>query len=124
VDIFLTTHQYGYTLTGNHAVAWMWYLAVMILGAGMLRDSISTPRVIGASLMASVSFFVVSNFAVWAAWGMYPIRLRGLGICSVAALPLFRNSIVSELAFCLLIFGLSRYGKAFMPVRRMQGACS
>jgi hypothetical protein len=55
---------------------------------------------------------------------MYPKTLDGLRICYVAALPFFRNSIVSELAFSLLIFGLSRCSEAFMPVKRMQGACS
>ncbi len=124
VDIFLTTHRYGFAVTGDQAAAWMWYLAVMILGAGMLRDSISTPRVIGASLMASVSFFLASNFTVWAAWGMYPKTWSGLGACYVAALPFFRNSIVSELAFSVLIFGIARHSQTFNAVRRMQGACS
>jgi hypothetical protein len=123
VDIFLTTHQYGYKLTSDHAVTWIWYLAVMMLGSGMLRHSISTPRVLSSSLLASVSFFLVSNFTVWASWAMYPMTLGGLGTCYVAALPFFRNSVVSELAFSLLIFGLSRYSEAFMPARRMQSAC-
>jgi hypothetical protein len=124
VDIFLTIHQYGYQLTSGHAVTWMWYLAVLILGAGMLRNSISTPRVIGASLLASVSFFLVSNFTVWAEWGMYPKTFSGLGICYAAALPFFRNSLVSETTFSLLIFGISRYSEAFMPARCMQDARS
>ena len=124
VDIFLTIHQYGYQLTSGHAVTWMWYLAVLILGAGMLRNSISTPRVIGASLLASVSFFLASNFTVWAVWGMYQKTWSVLGACYVAALPFFRNSIVAETVCSLLIFAVVRYRARLMPATHMQGACS
>jgi hypothetical protein len=124
VDSFLTTHRYGYALTGDHAITWTWYLVVMILGAAMLGTTVSIPRILGVSLLASVSFFVVSNLAVWAAWGMYAKTLGGMEACYIAALPFFRNSIVTELVFSLLILGLSRYCAAFSPARRMQGTCS
>jgi hypothetical protein len=124
VDILLTTHQYGYALTADHAVTWIWYLAALALGAGMLGKSISMGRVLGSSLLASVSFFVASNFTVWAVWGMYPKTLGGLGTCYIAALPFFRNSIVSETVFSLLIFAAAVYSQAFLPARRAQNVCS
>jgi hypothetical protein len=124
VDIFLTTHRYGYLLTGDHAVTWMGYLAAAFLGAAMLRNSQSTPRVLGASLLISVSFFLASNFAVWVEWGMYAKTLNGLGTCYIAALPFFRNSLLSETTFGLLIFSLGKYSAAYVPVRRMQNARS
>jgi hypothetical protein len=124
VDIFLTTHRYAYLLTADHAVTWMWYLAAAFLGATMLRTSQSTGRVIGASLLVSVSFFLASNFAVWAGWGMYAKTLSGLGTCYIAALPFFRNSLLSETTFSLLIFALGRYSAALVPARRMQDARS
>jgi hypothetical protein len=46
VDIFLTTHQYGYVLTAGHAVTWMWYLGAVILGAAVLGNSVSFGRVL------------------------------------------------------------------------------
>ena len=124
VDIFLTTHRYSYALTWDQTLTWAWYLVAMFLGAAMLGSSISAPRVIGASLGASVSFFLASNFAVWASWRMYPMTLSGLGSCYVAALPFFRNSVVTELATSLLIFMVWEHRKALFPARSMQGACS
>jgi hypothetical protein len=124
VDIFLTTHRYGFPLTGGHAVTWIWYLAALFLGAMMLGNSISFRRVVGASLLASVSFFLASNFMVWAEWGMYPKTVSGLGTCYVAALPFFRNGVVSETVFSLLIFAVAAYGEAFMPDLRERRACS
>ena len=124
IDIFLTTHRYGYALTGGHAVTWIWYLGAMFLGAAMLGNSISPRRVLGSSLIASISFFVVSNFTVWAEWGMYQKTLSGLGACYIAALPFFRNSIVSEAIFSVLIFTLAYVSENYMPAPRMRSTCS
>ncbi len=90
----------------------------------VLETTVSIPRVMGASLLAFVLFFLVSNFVVWTAWGMYPKTWRGLGTCYIAALPFFRNCIVFELVFSLLIFAVARYGKAIMPAICAQRACS
>ncbi|HEV2485697.1 MAG TPA: DUF6580 family putative transport protein [Terracidiphilus sp.] len=124
VDIFLTTHQYGFVLTSGHAVTWLWYLGAMALGGAVLGNSISTRRVLGTSLLASVSFFVASNFTVWAEWGMYPKTLSGLAACYVAALPFFRNSIVSETVCSLAIFAVVRYRETLALVRRIQEVCA
>ena len=123
VDIFLTTHQYGFALTSGHAITWIWYLGAMFLGGAILRNSISTGRVLGASLLASGSFFVASNFTVWAEWGMYAKTWGGLGACYIAALPFFRNSIVSETVCSLLIFAFFRYRESLV-LRRVQTVCS
>jgi hypothetical protein len=120
VDIFLTTHQYGFVLTAGHAVTWIWYLGAVMLGAAVLGNSISFGRVLGSSLLASVSFFVVSNFTVWAEWGMYPKTLSGLGVCYVAALPFFRNSFVAETACSLVIFMLARYSEQLLTASRIE----
>ena len=114
VDIFLTIHKYGYPLTIGAAVTWIWYGVVLMLGAGLLRNSRTMRRVAGTSMLASISFFLTSNFTVWAEWSMYPKTLGGLGSCYIAALPFFRNSLGSELVCSLLIFGLSSYATLFV----------
>lgn len=125
VDIYLTTQRYGYPLTSGHGVTWLCYLAVLFMGAEILKNSLSTSRAIGTSLLASVGFFVVSNFTVWAEWGMYPKTFAGLQACYFAALPFFRNSAISESVCSLLLFGLSGYATKLMPAaRRMQSVCS
>jgi hypothetical protein len=109
VDIFLTRVQYGYPLTADHAVTWLWYGATILVGLAMLRRPISISRGLTASLLASLSFFFASNFAVWAAWGMYPKTWSGLADCYIAALPFFRNSVVSEAIGSAILFGIARY---------------
>jgi hypothetical protein len=62
--------------------------------------------VIGAALASSVSFFLVSNFVVWAAWnGMYPKTLAGLLTCYTAGIPFFRGTVESDLFFSIAMFG-------------------
>jgi hypothetical protein len=115
LDIFVTTHHYNYALTPDHVITWMWYLGAVNLGALTLGNAVTMRRVLGSSLSASISFFVVSNFAFWVNWTMYPKTLGGLATCYIAALPFFRNSIFAEVAGSLLIYAAVRSSEALMP---------
>jgi len=86
-------------------ITWAWYAGVVLLG-GMLARKASAVRVAGASLAGSVSFFLLSNFAVWAVWNMYPKTAGGLAMCYAAGLPFFRNAVVSDLFFAAVFFGI------------------
>lgn len=124
VDVFMTTQRYGYPITADALMTWAWYLIAVLLGDGLLRNSRSWRRVAGCSLLASVSFFLASNFAVWAVWQMYPKTLAGLETCYTAALPFFRNSVTSELCFSLLLFGLLNQARSLAPIEIAQKAHS
>jgi hypothetical protein len=104
-DIVLTRLVYAYPVSADHLVTWAWYIAVILLG-GKLKEKAGSLRVGGAALAASVSFFLLSNFAVWVVWEMYPKTLAGLAACYVAALPFFRHSLAGDLFFTVVFFGL------------------
>ena len=104
-DVWLTTQVYGYPLRADQIVTWAWYLAIVLLGS-LLQGRANVLRIAGASLAASVSFFLVSNFVVWLAWEMYPRTLHGLVACYTAALPFFRNTAVSDLLFTAAFFAI------------------
>ena len=104
-DVYLTRVTYGYPLTADHFVTWAWYAAMLLLGSVLIKGF--SPLRIGAStLIGSVSFFVVSNFAVWMVWQMYPKTFGGLTTCYVAGLPFFRNAIISDMLFTAAFFGI------------------
>ena len=74
-----------------------------------MRTSMSfiTALSLAASALAgSLSFFVVSNLAVWASWNMYPKTLSGLMTCYAAALPFFRRGLKGDILFTAAVFGL------------------
>ena len=62
----------------------------------------------GAAVIGSVQFFLLTNFAVWVnpAQTLYPHSFAGLATCFVAAIPFFRNTLLSDLAFSAVLFGL------------------
>lgn len=104
-DVVLTKLVYAYPLSADHLVTWLWYAAILLLG-GTLKENSGALRVGGAALAASVSFFLLSNFAVWAVWAMYPKTLAGLAACYLAGLPFFRHSLAGDLFFTVAFFGL------------------
>jgi len=104
-DVVLTRFIYAYSLSWDQLVTWAWYAAILWLGTN-LREKAGFWRVVGAALTTSVSFFVISNFAVWAAWPqMYPQTFSGLMISYAAGLPFFRATAESDLFFSLTMFG-------------------
>jgi hypothetical protein len=104
-DVILTKFVYSYVFSWDHLVTWAWYAAILWLGY-QLRDNSNWVRIAGASLASSISFFVVSNFAVWACWDMYPKTLAGLMTCYAAGLPFFRRGIAGDLLFTAVMFGV------------------
>lgn len=69
-----------------------------------LRNRRSAGRVATASLACSTTFFLLSNFGVWAS-GMYSASLTGLVACYAAALPFFQYTLAGDLFYTGLTFG-------------------
>jgi hypothetical protein len=103
-DVVLTTLFYRYPFSWDHFVTWAWYAGMLWLGSTIKRDS-GVLRILGSALAGSVSFFVLSNFAVWAAWDMYPRTFAGLMTCYDVGLPFFRRGVAGDLLFTAVMFG-------------------
>jgi len=56
-------------------------------------------------LVNSLTFFVVTNFAVWALSPIYAANAASLLKCYIAALPFLRNMAAGDLFWGLLLFG-------------------
>ena len=107
-DWYLTRFVYGYEFHLNaYLLTWAWYALTGALGYLLLRGRPGWARVAGAGVLASTAFFVVSNYAVWAAPGSwYPHTVAGLEACYIAALPFYRNDLLSTLLVSGAVFGL------------------
>jgi hypothetical protein len=104
-DVVLTKVVYGYPFSADHYVTWAWYALALGIGT-LLSKNDGLLRVAGASLGSSISFFLISNAAVWAVWNMYPKTLGGLAMSYVAGLPFFRNTVVSDMIFAVAFFSI------------------
>lgn len=106
-DYYLTTQVFGYAFRPSaYLVTWFWYAAVLLFGHQILSGKASALRVAGAVLASSTSFFILSNFAVWAGSNMYPHTAAGLLACYVAAIPFYANDLMSTAVTAGALFGL------------------
>lgn len=87
-------------IIGFHANMWAVYLSFALIAVlGMrLKNKISVARVLGSSLLGSLVFFLLTNFAVWLGSVVYPQNISGLVACYLAALPFYESSFFGNLA--------------------------
>ncbi|HMF92445.1 MAG TPA: DUF6580 family putative transport protein [Candidatus Angelobacter sp.] len=104
-DLYLNFKVYGMGLTWDQTIIWAWYAGACFIGV-LLHNRVKPLRVLGAGLGSAVSFFVVSNFGVWAAGYLYPRTWAGLLDCYTKALPFFRNGLASDLFFATVFFSI------------------
>lgn len=102
-DIILTKYVYGMAISWDQWVTWAWYAGILWLGTN-LKNNHKPVRVVVASLTTSVSFFVISNLAVWAATNLYPHTLAGLMMSYTIGLPHFQRSVPGDLLFTGIMF--------------------
>ena len=117
-DYVLTVFTYHYAFHWQMYFAqWVWYVAAMVLGWIVLRTRTTFVRVASGVVLGPTSFFLMSNFGVWATSGMYPRTFSGLMACYVAAIPFsLRNDLISTAIVAGLAFGVP------VLVRRMREA--
>jgi hypothetical protein len=80
------------------------FVLAVVLGT-MLRERRRPLPIVGATLSASVLFFIVTNFSVWLLDGLYPLTFEGLMASYTAAIPFFRNAVLGDLFYAAVLFG-------------------
>jgi hypothetical protein len=103
-DLVLNKYVYAYPFTADQLVVWAWYAGILFLGTRLTENS-NWLRIGGAALASSVSFFAITNFAVWASGTMYPKTMAGLITCYVAGVPFFRRGLAGDILFTTVMFG-------------------
>jgi len=96
--------------------------AVTVCLGLLIRRRLSPLVVGGAALTGSVLFFILTNFGVWLVSGLYPKTLVGLFGCYVAAIPFFRNMVVGDAAYTLILFGGFALAQRYVPILREEPA--
>jgi hypothetical protein len=101
---------------------WLVYATIALttlLGFG-LRGRVTGGRVLGYSLVASVIFFLVTNFGVWAGGTMYPKTIDGLAMAYAAGIPFFQWTVLGTLSYSALLFGGFALLRRRVPALRPQ----
>ncbi|MBN1585865.1 MAG: hypothetical protein JW937_00375 [Candidatus Omnitrophica bacterium] len=96
-DLFLGFHRY---------LLWVYgcFLLTVCIGF-LLKEQRGATRTLGAVVLSTVVFFVVTNFGVWSVGTLYPHTWAGLTECFVLAVPFLANSFLGNLVYAGVLFG-------------------
>lgn len=91
-------------ILGFHDTMFYTYGAmILISGLGLwLKSRKSFVTVLGGSIASALIFFVVTNLGAWPT--LYPMTFDGLRECFVMAIPFFRSTLVSTVAYSLVLY--------------------
>ncbi len=107
-DIFIGFHKLMFVVYAS-------FLVNVAIGH-WLRDRRTIARITLATLLGAIQFFIVTNFAVWAALGgFYPRTVAGLATCYVAGVPFFWNTLAGDAFYVALLFGGFALAEHFSP---------
>jgi hypothetical protein len=89
--------------------------AIIVAIGFTLKNKRTFGRIVVATLSASVSFFIVTNFAQWVMDPFYAKNTAGLIQCYVMAIPFFHYTVIGDLFFVGIMFGAYELAKAKVP---------
>lgn len=114
-DIFIGMHG---------TIAWTWgsFVIIALISSSVLKKHYSLNSVLLSSIGASIFFYLVTNFGVWAEGLLYPPTLEGLISSYVNAIPFFRNTIVGDMFYVVAIFGA--YELAIISAKQLKSKLS
>jgi hypothetical protein len=107
-DLFLGLHVLIPVVYGS--------FAVNVLFGRWLRSRRSVVNTAAVTLLSSIQFFVLTNFACWMLW--YTHTVEGFVTCYVAAVPFFQNTLLGDAMFATGLFGTLALAERGFPVLR------
>jgi hypothetical protein len=83
---------------------WGSFIAIALLSSVYLKK-ITPKAIVGGSIVASILFYLVTNFGVWIEGRLYVRTFSGLMESYFNALPFFRNTLLGDLIYTGMLFG-------------------
>jgi len=81
-------------------------MALIVLVSSKIISKVTIKNVGMSILLASIIFFIITNFGAWAdEKSLYSSDFSGLMASFMAGIPFFRNSLLSNIIFTTVIFG-------------------
>ncbi len=94
-------------MMGFYSGFWYVYGAMLIpvLLGRLLRNRSGAGPIAATALASSLSFFLITNFMVWAIGTLYPHTIAGLMTSYLAGIPFYRNQLLGDAFYTLAMFG-------------------
>ena len=96
------------------------FIAAVLIGKKLIGNTPKIKTVLGGAVLASIVFFVVTNFAVWAdpMFSLYPKNIAGLWACYMAGLPFYKMTFVSNVVLSSIVLVLTLYIESRLNLSR------
>lgn len=103
-NVIYSQYYEGFQWYGN---LWVYaaFVGIALIGFVMLKK-VNTTNFLGASLVAAIAFFLITNFGSWMTMGLYPKNGAGLIAAYIAGIPFFWNTLLANLVFGGVMFGV------------------
>lgn len=59
------------------------------------------------SIIGTIVFFLITNWAFWQFTNFYPLNIEGLFSCYIAGIPFVKNALLGDLFYTFIFFSLS-----------------
>jgi hypothetical protein len=96
-DVFIGLHSGMFVVYSALCLATI--IGILISGKGVTF-------VVGGSLFSSLVFYLITNLVIWDSPKIYPLSWEGQLQSYIAALPFFQSSLLSDLIFTTILFGI------------------
>ncbi|MCX6764132.1 MAG: hypothetical protein NTU58_00255 [Candidatus Nealsonbacteria bacterium] len=90
---------------------------ICVLLGFWLKNNKKWYTILGCTLLGSVLFFTITNFAVWIFTPWYAKTVFGLIQCYLMALPFFRNALLGDLFYVITFFGAYEIVEAWIRIK-------
>lgn len=110
-DLFLNFNYFGYFVPFYKGAFYTYFSFALIVFLGSrVLNRLTVKKLFITSISASLMFFILSNFGVWASGILYPMNGSGLAASYIAAIPFFRLTLAGDLIYSFAVF----YGYALI----------
>ncbi len=98
-DIFIGFYSWPIMISVYGSFALMWLIG------NKIKDNKKFHAILCGTVLGSILFFLITNWAVWAFGTMYTHNIAGLTQSYYLAVPFFRNSLLGDLFYVFILVG-------------------
>ena len=93
-------------IIGMHdTIFFTWGSMILITGIGFwIRKNRNFRVILAAGIWSAILFFIITNFGAWLS--LYPKTWEGFKNCYWLAVPFFRPTLISTMAYTIFLFSL------------------
>ena len=104
-----------------HGFYWQYgtYLLITITGF-IIFKKVNLPRILTGAFISTLLFFLITNFACWPGNPTYTQDFNGLMACYTAGFPFLKGTLLGDLFYSGVLFGLFALLQQQLPVLKLR----